>query len=132
MRRLAALLLTSALALRAGAGLAAEPVLGIHIHSDEAMFQVLISPGKAGNVSMVLQLMNGDGTLLSAKAATLVLTRPGGGIAPITREAELESDQYCHVENVPVTAAGRWHMRIEAETPFRTISLEDEFDLPTQ
>jgi len=36
---LAALLLMAALALPAGAALAAEPMLGIHIHSDKAMFQ---------------------------------------------------------------------------------------------
>jgi copper transport protein len=130
--RLRALLLTTALARHAGAALAAEPALGIHIHSDKAMFQVLISPGKAGNDSVVLQLMNGDGTLLQAKAATLILSRPEGGADPITRKAALGSDQYWHVENVPVTAAGRWHVRIEAETVFKTIALEEDFNLPGQ
>jgi len=129
---LAALLLMAALALPAGAALAAEPMLGIHIHSDKAMFQVLISPGRAGSDSIVLQLMNGDGTLLKAKAATLVLSRAEGGAEPIIRKAELGSDHYWHVENVPVTIAGRWHVRVEAETPFRTISLEEDFDLPAQ
>ena len=32
-----------------GAGLAASTPLAVHIHSDKAMFQVLISPGKAGS-----------------------------------------------------------------------------------
>jgi len=132
VRRRAALLLTVALAISTGAALAVEPPLGIHIHSDQAMFQVLISPGKAGNDSIVLQLMNGDGTLLSAKATTLVLSRPEGGAEPITPKAELGSDQYWHVENVPITSAGRWHVRIEAQTPFRTIALEEDFDLPAQ
>ena len=132
MRRRAALLLTVALAISTGAAFATEPPLGIHIHGDQAMFQVLISPGKAGNDSIVLQLMNGDGTLLSAKATTLVLSRPEGGAEPITRKAERGSDQYWHVENVPITSAGRWHVRIEAQTPFRTIALEEDFDLPAQ
>ena len=131
MRRLGAVLAT-ALALRAGAAPAAEPMLGIHIHSDKAMFQVLISPGKAGNDSIVLQLMNGDGTLLEARAATLVLSRPEGGAEPITRKAELGGDHYWHVENVPMTAGGRWHVRVEAATAFRTIVLEEDFDLPGQ
>jgi copper transport protein len=126
------LLLTTALALPAGAALAAEPVLGIHIHSDKAMFQVLISPGKAGNDSIVLQLMNGDGTLLQAKAATLVLSRPEGGGDPITRTAELGSDHYWHVASVPVTPAGRWRVRVEAVTAFKTIALEEDFELPGQ
>jgi copper transport protein len=126
------LLLAAALALHAGAVLAAEPMLGLHIHSDKAMFQVLISPGRVGNDSIVLQLMNGDGTLLQAKAATLVLSRPEGGAEPITRKAELGSDHYWHVENVPITAAGRWHVRVEAETLFKPIALEEDFDLPAQ
>ena len=130
--RLIAMLPTAALALHAGAALAAEPVLGIHIHSDKAMFQVLISPGKAGNDSFVLQLMDGDGTLLQAKAATLVLTPSEGVAEPITRKAELGGDHYWHVENVPITAAGRWHLRIEAETSFKTIVLEEDFELPAQ
>ena len=132
LARLAALSLTAALALHAGAAVAAEPVLGIHIHSDNAMFQVLISPGKAGNDSVVLQLMNGDGTLLPARAATLVLSRPDGSAEPIRRKAELGGDRYWHVENVPVTTAGRWHVRVEAQTAFKTIALEEDFELPGQ
>lgn len=131
LRRLRALSIT-ALALHAGAAPAAEPMLGLHIHSDKAMFQVLISPGKAGNDSIVLQLMNGDGTLLDAKAASLVLSRPDGGASPIIRKAALGGDHYWHVENVPITVGGRWHVRVEAETAFRTIALEEDFDLPGQ
>ena len=132
MRPIAILLPTAALTLHVGAAVAAEPVLGIHIHSEKAMFQVLISPGKAGNDSIVLQLMNGDGTLLEAKAATLVLTRAEGGAEPITRKAKLGSDHYWHVENVPISSPGRWHVRIEAETLFNPIVLEEDFELPAQ
>ena len=38
--------------------------LAIHIHTEKAMFQVLISPGTAGTDSFVLQLMNGDASPL--------------------------------------------------------------------
>ncbi|WP_024518725.1 hypothetical protein [Bradyrhizobium sp. Tv2a-2] len=131
-RLIATVLPIAALALHAGATHAAEPTLGIHIHSDMAMFQVLISPGKTGNDSIVLQLMNGDGTLLQARAATLVLTRLEGGAEPISRKAELGGDHYWHVENVPITVAGRWRVRIEAATLFKTIALEEDFDLPAQ
>jgi copper transport protein len=132
LRLIATVLSTAAPALHAGAVIAAEPTLGIHIHSDVAMVQVLISPGKAGNDSIVLQLMNGDGTLLQAKAATLVLSRPEGDAEPISRKAELGGDHYWHVDNVPITVSGRWHVRIEAATLFKTIALEEDFDLPAQ
>ena len=49
---------------------AATP-LAIHIHTENAMFQVLVSPGKVGTDDFVLQLMNGDAAPLHAKEATL-------------------------------------------------------------
>ncbi len=96
------------------------------------MFQVLISPGRAGSENFVLQLMNGDGTLLAVKAAKLVLRKQDGGTEPVAREANLGHDGYWHVENVPIRLAGRWHMWIEAQTMFQRIALEDDFDLPEQ
>jgi len=125
----ATLLLVAALT---GSPLAAATPLAVHIHTDNAMFQVLISPGTVGSDSFVLQLMNGEGTLLSVKEATLTLNPPVSGAAPLTRKAIKGPDGYWHVDDVPIASAGRWHMRIDARTPFQTISLEDEFDVPAQ
>jgi copper transport protein len=52
---------------------AIEAPLAVHIHADAAIFQVLISPGRVGSDSFVLQLMNGDASPLAAKEATLTL-----------------------------------------------------------
>ena len=106
--------------------------LAIHIHSEQAMFQVLVSPGTVGTDSFVLQLMSGDGNPLQVKEATLVLSLPGHGIEPQQRKASLGADGYWHVDDVPITVAGRWHLRIDAVTIFRTITLEDEFDVPAR
>ncbi|MGH6765480.1 MAG: hypothetical protein ACREC2_07645 [Bradyrhizobium sp.] len=65
------LLLAAGIALASLRPAMAAP-LAIHIHSERAMFQVLIAPGTVGTDSFVLQLMSGDGTLLPAKAATLI------------------------------------------------------------
>jgi copper transport protein len=123
------------LALAAAVMLAALPLaatepLAIHIHSEQAMFQVLVSPGTVGTDSFVLQLMSGDGNLLQVKEATLVLSPPGHGIEPLQRQANLGVDGYWHVDDVPISVAGRWHLRIDAVTIFRKITLEDEFDVP--
>jgi copper transport protein len=125
------------LGLAAAAMLAALPPavatpLAIHIHSEQAMFQVLVSPGTVGTDSFVLQLMSGDGNPLQVKEATLVLSLPGHGIEPQQRKANLGADGYWHVDDVPITVAGRWHLRIDAVTIFRTITLEDEFDVPAR
>jgi copper transport protein len=105
--------------------------LAIHIHTETAMFQVLVSPGTVGNDSFVLQLMNGDASPLDAKEATLFLSLPERGIEPLERKAVLGADGYWHVSSVPLPFAGHWHMRIDAlVTDFKKITLEDDLDLP--
>ena len=112
---------------------AAVPPLAIHIHTENAMFQVLISPGKVGVDHFVLQLMNGDGALLTAKEATLTLSLPERGIEPFERKAALGADGYWHVRDVAIPFAGRWHLRIDAlVTDFEKITLEDDFDVPAR
>lgn len=107
--------------------------LAVHIHTDKAMFQVLVSPGRVGMDDFVLQLMNGDGTLLHAKEATLTLSLPERGIEAIEREGTLEPDGFWHVGRVPLAIPGRWHMRIDAlVTDFEKITLEDDLDVATQ
>jgi copper transport protein len=112
---------------------AAVKPLAVHIHTDAAMFQVLISPGSVGKDSFVLQLMEGDASPLVAKEATLILSLPERGIEPLQRAATLGADGYWHVPDAPIPYPGRWHMRIEAlVTDFRKITLEDDFDVPAR
>lgn len=120
----------AALAALVGIAAAAAAPLAIHIHSERAMFQVLISPGTVGTDSVVLQLMSGDGNLLRVKEATLVLSLPGRGIEPVQRKATLGADGYWHVGDVPIAQPGRWHVRVEALTDFQKITLEDDFEVP--
>ena len=48
---------------------AIRPPLAIHIHTEQAMFQVLVSPGRVGTDDFVLQLLNNDASPLAAKEA---------------------------------------------------------------
>jgi copper transport protein len=114
---------------RASVAPAAAP-LAVHIHTDAAMFQVLVSPGKVGANDFVLQLMTGDAALLPAKEATLILSLPERGIEPMERRATLGPDGYWHVRGVALPLAGRWHMQIDAlVTDFQKIMLEDELEV---
>jgi len=107
-----------------------ETPLAIHIHTDKAMFQVLVSPGKAGANDFVLQLMTGEATPLSAKEVTLTLSLPERGIEPIERGASLGPDGYWHVAKAELPFAGRWHVRIDAlVTDFEQVTLEDDLEL---
>jgi copper transport protein len=107
--------------------------LAIHIHTETAMFQVLISPGTVGTDSFVLQLMNGDASPLVAKEAVLALSLPERGIEPLERKATLGADGDWHVADVPIPYPGRWHLRIDAlVTDFNRITLEDDVDVPAR
>lgn len=107
-----------------------ETPLALHIHSDKAMFQVLVSPGTVGTDDFVLQLMTGEGTPLAAKEATLTLSLPERGIEPMELEATRGADGYWHVRKVALPFAGRWHLRIDAlVTDFEKITLEDDLDV---
>jgi copper transport protein len=110
----------------------AQAPLTLHIHSEHAMFQVLISHDSVGTDSFVLQLMSGDGNRLPVKEATLTLSLPEHGIAPLGRTATLGADGYWHVADVPLSRPGRWHLRIDALTVFQKITLEDDFELPAR
>ena len=104
--------------------------LSVHIHTDAAMFQVLVSPGKVGANDFVLQLMTGDAALLPAKEATLMLSLPERGIEPMERRATLGPDGNWHVRGVMLPLAGRWHMQIDAlVTDFQKITLQDELQV---
>ena len=109
---------------------AVQAPLALHIHTETAMFQVLISPGKVGVDDFVLQLMAGDASPLAAKEATLTLSLPERGIEPIERKATLGPDGYWHLRGVPLPLPGRWHLRIDAlVTDFEKVTLEDDVEV---
>jgi copper transport protein len=124
---------TVVIATLAACPLALATPLAIHIHGDNAMFQVLVSPATVGSDDFVLQLMAGDGSPLLAKEATLILSLPERGIEPLERKATREADGYWHLRDVPLPHPGRWHLRVDAVMAgSRRITLEDEFDVPAR
>jgi copper transport protein len=103
------------------------------IHADTAMLQVSVSPGGIGTDDFVLQLMNRDGSRLSAKEVTMALSLPERGIEPLERKATLGADGNWYVSSVPVPFSGRWHLRIEGlVSDFRKVVVEDDFEVPAR
>jgi copper transport protein len=109
---------------------AVQAPLALHMHTDKAMFQVLVSPAEVGSDSFVLQLMNDDGSPLPAKEVTLTLSLPERGIEPLERKATLGADGYWYLRDLPLPLPGRWHLRVDAlVSDFQNITMEDEFDV---
>jgi copper transport protein len=112
---------------------AVQAPLALHMHTDKAMFQVLVSPAEVGCDRFVLQLMNDDSTPLAAKEVTLTLSLPERGIEPLERKATLGADGYWYLRDLPLPLPGRWHLRVDAlVSDFQSITMEDEFDVPAR
>jgi copper transport protein len=112
---------------------AAGPPLALHIHSDKAMFQVLVLSGKPGTDSFVLQIMTGDASPLQAKEVTLILSLPEKGIEPMERQATQASDGNWTVRDMPIPFAGRWRVRVDVlVSDFERVTLEEELDVPAR
>ena len=112
---------------------AASPSLALHMHSDKAMFQVLVSPGTPGTHSFVLQIMTGDASPLEAREVRLALSLPERGIEPIERKAVREMPGSWIVRDMQLPFAGRWRVRVDALiTDFEELSLEEELDVPAR
>jgi copper transport protein len=112
---------------------AVRPPLALHIHSDKAMFQVLISRAKVGADDFVLQIMAGDATPLQAKEVSLFLSLPEKGIEPIQRKAEQDADGIWIIRGVPIPFAGLWRVRVDAlVNDFEMVTLEEELVVPAR
>jgi copper transport protein len=114
---------------RALAEAAAEPA-ATHIHTDKAMADLTITPGRAGAVTASIIIMTGDFGPLPAKDVTLTLANPVAGIAPITRAATQPGDGTWQVGGLIIPIAGRWSVRIDILQPeAEPARLEGQIDI---
>jgi copper transport protein len=67
---------------------AADDSFFTHIHTGKAMANITVAPGRAGPVTITVQLETPDETPLDAKALSLSLSKPDAGIEPATAEAK--------------------------------------------
>jgi copper(I)-binding protein len=78
-----------------------------HIHTEKAMANVTVSPGRAGPVVIAIQLETTDELPLIAKAVSVTLTNLEAGVEARTSQAEFDRDDQWRVKmSTPVP--GRW------------------------
>jgi len=114
---------------RALALAAAQPA-STHIHTEQAMADLSITPGHAGTTSASIVVMTGDFGPLDAKAVTLVLSKPDSGVEPLKREARKPGDGTWRIDGLVVPFAGRWTARLDIlVSDFDMIQIEGPIDI---
>lgn len=78
-----------------------------HIHTDKAMANVTVSPGRAGPVDIAVQLETTDERPLKVKAVSVRLSNTQTGVKLRTIAATKTGDSEWHVQT-SLPAQGRW------------------------
>lgn len=91
---------------------AAEPA-AIHIHTPEAMADLAIIPGHAGNVSASIMAMTGDFGPLDARGVVLRLSQPGS--AEIEAKGYKPGDGTWRIDSLDLPASGTWSVAIDVD-----------------
>lgn len=111
---------------RALAIAAAEPA-DVHIHTLDAMAEVVIAPGHAGPVTASITIMTGDYGPLNAEEVTLVMANAVAGIEPIRRPAQKPGDGTWRVDDLVLPVPGIWQVRVDIlVSDFKLVQLPAE------
>ncbi|MDC7264415.1 copper resistance protein CopC [Shinella sp. HY16] len=96
---------------RALAVVAAQPV-SVHIHSDKAIAEVTITPGRAGPVEVSALVMAPDFSAMVPKEVVFVFSNSQAGVEPMRRKATLKDGTW-RSEGVVLPLSGEWQLRID-------------------
>jgi copper transport protein len=101
-----------------------------HIHTPNAMADLTVTPGRAGQVTATVVLQSGEFGPLAAKEVMLELANPALGIEPIRRPARQSGDEPWQTDSFAIPASGRWQVKIEVlVTDFDKVTLEGTLDI---
>jgi len=91
---------------------AAVPVT-MHAHTDKAMAELTVTPGRAGPVSVAATLLTASFEPMEAKEVTFVFSNPAAGIEPFKRQAGRQADGTWRSDGVVLPLAGEWSLRVD-------------------
>lgn len=92
---------------------AAAQAASLHIHTERAMADISVTPGRTGPVTITVSLLDGEFGPLVAKELRLALSQPEAGIEPIERQAIKQADGNWQVSDLTLPIAGRWTIELE-------------------
>lgn len=97
----------------------------VHIHTEQAMADVMIDPGRAGTAIASIRVMHEDSSDFPTGRIQLTLDPPVPGPQPIDRAAVRQSDGTWRVDRLELGASGNWTVRvIVAVAPGKQIVLD--------
>lgn len=109
--------------------IAAAMPADMHIHTDKAMADVTLTPGRIGPVEISAVIMTGDFGPLDAKEVTFVLSNPSAGIEPLRRKAKKPGDGTWRADAV-IPLPGKWTLRIDILiSDFDLVRIEGDVDI---
>jgi copper transport protein len=113
--------------------LAAEtpaPPVSVHLHSEQAMATLTVSPGRSGPVGISAFIVGGDLEPLDAKEVALAFSMPSAGIEPIRRQARKISEGQWRVDGLRLPVAGDWDVSVEILiSDFESVTLKSKITL---
>jgi copper transport protein len=87
-----------------------------HLHTEKAMANVTVFPGRAGPLTITVELETPDERPLAANAVSVTLSKPDAGVEPATAQAQRTDDgRWRAAMTAPV--AGRWTLRLGIQAP---------------
>lgn len=100
-----------------------------HIHTDAAMADISVTPGRAGESTMRIWLTDGDFAPIAPTTVTVALSNAALGIERLRRPATLGSDGYWQAP-LSLPAGGAWSVEIDARVDdFTLVKLTGEIEL---
>lgn len=111
---------------------ASAPPAYAHMHATEVMANLIVTPGAAGPVSVMIEVTDGDMAPLQPLSVTLELALPERGIERLTRQAEPVAAQpgVWSVPDLVLPQPGRWSVELGVRlTRFKLVRLDTEMDI---
>lgn len=83
-----------------------------HIHAPEAMADVTINPGRAGNSAITIRVSREDFTTFAAKGVRVVLDPPAASGDSLHRDAKRQPDGTWTINDITLAPPGIWTVRV--------------------
>jgi len=84
----------------------------VHIHAPEAMADVIVDPGRVGQVNVRIRVLRDDLSEFPTNEVQLDIEPPKPGPLPVHRAAIRQSDGTWEVDRIDLSQAGNWTVKV--------------------